>query len=113
MWIFLNDAFLSIVADRKNPARLLVRARKLGDIERVFPTAIVNVTPTADYLYRAFLPRADVAHAIVERLSKIDYPNFKDSVINPERHDDYFDVWLTMYRKQGLRRATDRGARHA
>ena len=32
MWIYLNDAFLSIVADRDDPSRLLVRGRFAGDI---------------------------------------------------------------------------------
>jgi len=101
MWIFLNDAFLSIVADRNDPGRLLVRARIEGDIERVFPSARVKKTPTADYLYRASISRADVAAALLDRVTSIGYPNFKDSVSNPERHDDYFEVWHVMYRAQG------------
>ena len=39
MWIFQNDSFLSIVAHRDKPGMLLVRARKAGDIEAVFPEA--------------------------------------------------------------------------
>ena len=37
MWIFLSDSFLSIVAHRDKPGVLLVRARRAGDIEAVFP----------------------------------------------------------------------------
>ena len=36
MWVFLSDAFLSIVAHRDDPDALLVRARRQGDIECVF-----------------------------------------------------------------------------
>jgi hypothetical protein len=41
MWIVLSDAFLSVVADKDEPSgpRLLVPARRQGDIERVFPEA--------------------------------------------------------------------------
>jgi hypothetical protein len=42
MWIFLNDSFLSIVANRELAGVLLVRARKEGDIEAVFPDATVR-----------------------------------------------------------------------
>jgi hypothetical protein len=36
MWVFLSGAFLSIVQDKQKPERLVVRARRRGDIERVF-----------------------------------------------------------------------------
>jgi hypothetical protein len=59
MWIFLSDAFLSVVADKADPSgeRLLVRARRSGDIERVFPEAAVFSVAGADYAFRAWLPR--------------------------------------------------------
>lgn len=41
MWICLKNSFLSVVADRENKERLLVRARRTGQIERVFPAAKV------------------------------------------------------------------------
>ena len=56
MWVFLNDAALSIVAQRERPDCLLVRGRVAGDIEAVFPKAHVTVTPDADYRYRASVP---------------------------------------------------------
>jgi hypothetical protein len=46
MSIWLNDAFPSIVADRNAPDRLLVRARRPGDIERAFAKQMVAVTET-------------------------------------------------------------------
>ena len=49
MWVFLNNAFLSIVEHRENQNILLVRARIKGDIERVFPGVMVHKTPEADY----------------------------------------------------------------
>jgi hypothetical protein len=100
MWIVKNNSFLSIVADRNDKDRLLVRARIKGDIEAVFPDAEVETTPEADYLYRAFLPRARVARTIADSIESIDYPNFKGSVIDKLRHDIYYDIWRVMHRAQ-------------
>jgi len=98
MWIFLNDAFLSIVAHTDEPDHLHVRGRVAADIERVFPEADVTETPHADYRYRADVPRAEVARALSQRAETIDYSNFKASVSADEhaRHDAYMRVWSIM-----------------
>lgn len=82
MWIFLNDSFISIVAHYGLPNSLLVRARRAGDIERAIPAAAgkVQLTPEADYRYRATLPRATVEQALIDAVDAIDYPNFKNSI---------------------------------
>jgi hypothetical protein len=111
MWIFLNDAFLSIVEHREDPSKLLVRARVRGDIERVFPAAKVLHTPVrADYAYRAVIDRRVVADRLRAAVDSIDYPNFKNSVTEDDRHDVYMGVWETMYgfqRRGGLSRRLD------
>lgn len=111
MWIFLNDAFLSIVAHRAKPDALLVRARARGDLERTFPGVKVSRTPDADYLYRAEVPISRVAGEIGQRIREIDYPNFKNSVAEHDRHDAYAGVWNVMYGFQCERkRAEQAGA---
>ena len=100
MWIFLNDSFLSVVAHRDRPDDLLVRARRQGDIERVFPEAEVQTTPAADYAFRAVLPREVVGAAVSKAAEEIAYPNFKGSVTEPDRHDAYMSVWGVMRRLQ-------------
>ena len=105
MWLVLNDAYLSIVADPADPNGLLVRARLSGDIEKVFPTAKVTKTPARDYLFRAFLPRTMVAEIMASRIESIDYGNFKDSVPQRERHDAYFRIWTVMHNMQEKNRA--------
>lgn len=96
MWIFLNDSFLSIVVDRDNNSNLLVRARVKGDIERMFPKIKTTHLATADYAYRASIPREIVTKAIADKIKTITYENFKDSVKEHDRHDVYFDVWAVM-----------------
>ena len=78
MWIMTNDSYLSIVSKDCGPAELLVRARRAGDIEKVFPEAKVTRNTNSDYLYRAVLPRDVVKQALAAMIDHIDYPNFKE-----------------------------------
>lgn len=99
-WIFMNDAFLSIVQEPSKRAHLLVRARVKGDIQRIWPNAKVQRTPHRDYAYRASILRQAVAAAIAERILGIDYGNFKNSVDEHERHRSYARVWGVMFELQ-------------
>lgn len=98
MWLFLPHSFLSIVAlkDDPNGPCLLVRARAAGDIERVFPHARVTRKPQADYAYRTRLPRAEIAQALAAAVAATDYPNFKDAVAEPDRHDASLETWFAL-----------------
>jgi len=100
MWLCTSNSFLSVVADRDNPNRLLVRARVAGHIEHVFPAAKVFTDSQADYLYRAFIQREVVAQAVAANISKIDYDNFKDSVQDRVLHNAYMNVWGVMEKIQ-------------
>jgi hypothetical protein len=87
------------VADERHEDALLVRARRRGDIEAVFPVAEVVETPDADYQFRTTLFREYVAGVIAKRLLFIQYPNFKNSIgwdgAGADRHDAYLAVWST------------------
>lgn len=95
MWVFFNNAFLSIVADR-NSDRLLVRARIAGDIERVFPGVKVTEGGGTDYRFRAWIDWETVAARLYQEAMNIAYGNFKGSVEDDERHDVYLKVWGTL-----------------
>jgi len=101
MWLFLSDSFLSIV-DKGDPsgATLLVRCRRRGDIEAVFPDADVVEHAGTDYRYRARIDREQVAAAIADQVRGIQYPNFKGAVKELERHDAYMETWQAMMRFQ-------------
>lgn len=101
MWIMLSDVFLSVVADKDDFDFLMVRARVKGDIERVFPGAVVSKTPApADYAYRVSLPRETVAKAVRGEVLSVNYFNFKNSVPTTKRgnnrHDAYLKCWAAM-----------------
>ena len=98
MWIFLNDAFVSVVEDRADSTMLVVRARRAGDVERFIEGSMlaelrVVQTDHADYRFRASVPRRVVARALEAAALALDYPNFKDSVEEDERHAIYSRVW--------------------
>lgn len=95
LWICLNDAFFSIVQSRE-PGKLSVRARRQGDLERYFPGHEVIALPTADYAFRAFVPRQVVADVLSDLAATMAYENFKDSVADEQLHDAYADIWEVM-----------------
>jgi hypothetical protein len=98
MWIFAKNGFLSIVQHSEHKPLVLVRSRFRGDIEELFPGVEdgVEETPDADYRFRALLPRHTVAETVGKLILEIDYPNFKDSLADQDRHDVYLRVWQTM-----------------
>lgn len=98
MWICLSNAFLSIVEPHEPVAEdvLLVRARRAGDIQAVFPHAKVRRTPARDYLFRALIPREEVARAVAAKVTAIGYTNFKASVRSKPLHDAFARFWGIM-----------------
>ena len=95
MWIQFNNSFLSIVENRDNKKELLVRARIKGDIEKIFPKAKVFEDNNADYKYRTFLLKNEVANEIIKNINEINYDNFKNSIskTDSERYFAYTKVW--------------------
>lgn len=110
MWVFLNNAMLSIVQDKDNPHFLMVRARLRGHIREVFPRAEVIETPHADYRWRARIEREDVMNAMMAEVLGINYTNFKKSVRSNSLHSDYLRVWGVMLDAQEYQKHIERGA---
>ena len=92
----ISDCFFSIVAKDCARDELLVRARRPGDIKKVFPNAKVQRSNNTDYLFRARIKRSAVEKAMIGELNRITYPNFKDSVTEPDLHNAYLRVWNVM-----------------
>lgn len=100
MWLCLSDAFLSIIQPTSDSDTLRVRARREGDIEKVFPNAKVDRTPGRDYLFRAHVSRQEVADALAAQANQINYSNFKDSVGDHALHDAFSGFWSLHSRLQ-------------
>ena len=95
MWVFSQQAFLSIVRHIDKPEVLIVRSRFRGHIERIFPKACVLEDATRDYRYRTELSLKEVSEAIAKMVLKIDYDNFKNSLdLDDER---YLNCCLDVY----------------
>jgi hypothetical protein len=102
MWIFAQNAFLSIIQPPQPPECLLVRARIEGDIQRFFPAARPRITDSVnyDYRYRVLMQGNDVAAAIAKNVLRINYTSFKDSVQDKRRLPYYTAIWNTSYDMQ-------------
>jgi hypothetical protein len=96
MWIAMNDSFLSIVDAAQSENCLLVRARREGDIEAVFPAAKMVIIVGRDYRFRAEIDRQEVGAAIAALLTGISYPNFKSSVKDRNLVHAYHEIWHCM-----------------
>lgn len=100
MWIMLTDAFVSIVSKDCPPGHLMVRARRRGDLERLFPGAEITEGGGTDYLFRTAVPTATVIEVMSSRIEGIDYRNFKSATKDRSLHDAYLGVWNEMHRLQ-------------
>lgn len=107
MWLFLNNAMVSVVAHRTMYGHYMVRARLKGDIQRAFPSIKrpgrrILSTPNADYLYRMVVTKAELQAAVHEAVEAIDYTNFKSSIPTGHhvRRTAYHDVWDAMLAAQ-------------
>lgn len=93
MWICTKYGFYSIVDNAKKQGCLLVRARRPGDLEAIFPDSKVVKTIGRDYLFRAEIPRQEVAQKFFDLLMVHDADNFKASVTDNQLHDAYMRIW--------------------
>ena len=93
----LNNSFLSIVNKDCKPGELVVRARRPGDIARVFGRGIrVKRSIDSDYLFRAVVKIEEVKMAMNRAVENINYENFKDSVKDYDLHLAYMRVSSAM-----------------
>jgi hypothetical protein len=106
MWLMTDIGFFSIVQKPADKAlgRLTIRSRVRSDLEALgkrfgFFDAITEDTGT-DYPYRTTARKADLAAALAQLATDIDYPNFKDRVKKVQgsaRAAAYSDVWGVLY----------------
>lgn len=99
MWVMLNDAWLSIVADRDDPEYLLVRSRKRGAVADIFGQGEYEDLE-ADYQFRQFIHRDHVAGVMAREVQRVTYDNFKNSVKDPQLKMAYNQVWTVGWKIQ-------------
>ena len=104
MWFCFNDGFCSAVQDRNSPNGLVVRARRRKDIENIFPDKEIIVGGSTDYNYRVYCSKKEFADIVNDSIMNINYPNFKDSVMDDDLHNLYGKFWTLHYSYQGTER---------
>lgn len=102
MWFFGSEAFLSVVQHKQDPSILVVRARRPGHIEKMFPTAKVVTHDGRDYQFRTELPREVVAERMAQYVMEMTATNFKDSVKDKVYHHACYGVWSCMEKIQPM-----------
>ena len=99
MWLLTTQGFYSVVAHRRDPDKLLVRARAREDLEALreqIPGLRITSDRAADYRWRAVVSRAEWVAAVAVLAANLDYGNFKAAVAEregAERHRVYQRVW--------------------
>ena len=92
MYVFTDNAFLSIVAHEFDERLLEVRGQYAGDIERTFPEAEVAYNPGAEFPYATAVGRDRVAERIALRVQHVGYRSFNPNSEEPWRQDVYSRV---------------------
>jgi len=82
MWIFTTTGFVSAVQDWNDTSSLVVRARDRASLESLAVATLnaIEHSPTADYPYRLSASKAAFALWASQKVTDIDYPNFKSEV---------------------------------
>ena len=94
MWLCFNDGFLSVVSDKDDPARLMVRARRKQVLLNVCGNDVeVIENAGSDYRWRTFVDRKAFSALVAARIDKIGYTNFKNSVADGDLHQLYMEFW--------------------
>lgn len=97
MWICFNDGFVSVVKDKLNINELVIRARRKDILETLLPGKEITTLTVSDYKYRTYCSKEEFSKLLVDRVSDIEYTNFKDSTTDPDLHDLYGDMWQLHY----------------
>jgi hypothetical protein len=107
MWIMTTFGFFSIVEKPwdRGKGTLTVRARVREDLDALRGRYLPELTETtesgtADYRFRAQVPREAFAAAMSRIVGDVDYDNFKNAVAREQGHRRagvYGGVWAELY----------------
>lgn len=103
MWLFTREGFFSVVQDKGDFMKLVVRTRRRGDLERLSIALNTHLDiiegAGTDYQYRAVVDRVAFRDYMAEGIDGIDYTTgVKDKIDCGEndRHTAMYRVWSAM-----------------
>lgn len=101
MWICFNDGFISAVQSKDNPDVLVIRSRRLEDLENVVGSdKSIEVNAGTDYKYRTEISKSEWVQIVSDRIMDTDYTNFKNSVKSVPLYNLYHKIWNLHYKYQ-------------
>ena len=77
MWLYTNQGHLSVVEDRNDSNKVIVRARN-QDALSAFAQYIIEYTPKGDYKYRVNIEKTEFIEWFTHYTLNMGYGNFKD-----------------------------------
>jgi len=101
MWICFSDGFISAVKSKNDPDMLVIRSRRLEELESVVGSGRhIKVNEGTDYKYRTEISKSEWAQIVSDRILETDYTNFKNSVKSVPLHDLYLKMWKLHFKHQ-------------
>lgn len=108
MWLFTETGFVSVVQDRNDDTRMLVRARDKQSLKQIadwYGAEIIDKVGRSDYPYRLFITRTQFVDWLVEMGSMLNYDNYKNQAAKTRGYDfvePLHDVWAVMHQLEKL-----------
>lgn len=108
MWLFTETGFVSVVQDRDDSNKMLVRARDKKSLQPFvdeYGVEILNVG-RSDYPHRVFINRTQFVDWLVETGESLSYDNYKNRVAKTRGYEfagPLHDVWATMLQIEEIR----------
>jgi len=96
MWIFLNEAFVSLENHPVKTNYLIVKACRDGDIQKIFADVQVWEEETGECRFRALVSRQEAAYAVMDQVIGINYFKFEESITDKTLEGIYSRVWSTL-----------------
>lgn len=108
MWVITPElGFVSVVAHRDDPGKLIVRARAREDLVALVarigagqPEIVEHGPGESDYPFRIFVTRAQWGSVLLDLAASIDYDNMKNRVLQgpdgSKRFGIYTRVWTVL-----------------
>ena len=96
MWLYTNQGHLSVVEDKNDRTRVVVRARNL-DALAAFSDYSVYITPKADYKYRVNISKNHFEQWFINYVQTMNYTNFKDNLYTVGMGEEERMVFYTVY----------------
>jgi hypothetical protein len=100
MWFFFTDGFVSVVENRERGGELLVRSRRPEILSNLFPARDILTITDSEYRYRCSVTKGAWAAVVAERIARIDYSNFKNSIQDRKYHELCERCWGLHWRYQ-------------